>query len=752
MENMTEEELKKIICPHCSTGYRVPFKIIGKTVACKKCGETFTACEPSPTLSPPRIGKLAVKYKLMSSEQLNSALSIQSAMAAKGKNASFETILLENKMLSSQHLQLLNLTMDFWEVSQVAKEFGAFAVEKGVVSQANVEKALQKQAVLFKESKTIKSMKDLLVEEGLLTNEDRDALVLELASAPKNAVDARKDGDLRVETPSLDEDNEDQEDSSAKETKDGNQSLSIKEIEKQCEVTVAEDKMAAFLVLKKTFSGCTSEDIRPLLDAHNISFGVLDDAAIGDYLSADPHPDEPLEVAKGTPPGSGIDGTLTYHFSTNQKIGSIGAQGKIDFKEKGEVPFVHKGDLLLEKIPPKNGEPGTNVHGEPVPGDKPADVKIRVGSGTELSEDKLKAYAKADGQPKLSFGGRLSVMSDLDISGDVDLKTGHVDFEGNVKVTGTVQNGFRIKSTNLSAKEIMAAEVIASGDVTTTGGIIGATIHAQGNIKAKYIKNANITTYGDILVEKEITDATLSASGTCIVKRGKILATKISAKKGIEAVDIGTDVSSPCRLNIGMDEHIENEVARIEAKWAPLSDNRDTLQQSVENMTQQQQAIHNKIADMAQVQDRSLVAQREIQKKLEASSLPDDSEERQKLEGTIKALGEKATAADDTLGKLFDKQDKLAEDTEAAQDKISQLEEQIEELKHEKTAISDWAQTQKAIPVIKVSGAIFQGTMINAPHSKAVIKETSRHAAIREVMTSEPDEPPEWEVKVQPLK
>ena len=746
MEDMTEEELKKIICPHCGSGYRVPHRIMGKTAVCKKCGNAFSACEPSPLPAPSPIGKLAVKYKLISPEQLQKAVLMQAARIASGSKSPLEDILLETNMLSSQHLQLLTLTLEFGEACRVGKEFCEFAVKKGVISQDSVEKALQKQAALFKESKTVKYMKDLLVEDGLLTHEDRNALVLGLASAKKQPGTAEGQEEAETGTPQ-----KEKVDSEAGDEKkeSGHPSASIKELESHCDITVAEDRMSAFFLPNKTFPEASAEDIRKLLAAHNISFGILEDSAIEAYLSADPRPAEPLEIAKGVPPEPGTDGSLAYYFSTNQKIGSIGAQGKIDFKDKGETPFVKQGDILIEKTPPKDGTPGTDVHGEPVPGNKPADVKIRTGSGTELSEDGLKAYAKVDGQPKLSFGGRLSVISDLDIHGDVDLKTGHVDFEGNVKVTGTVQSGFQVKSANLSAKEIMGADIVASGNITTTGGIIGATIHAQGDIRAKYIKNATITTYGDVIVEKEITDAVIKASGTCIVKRGKILSAEISAKSGIEAVDIGTDVSTPCRLTMGVDEHVENEIARLEAQLAPLLENLDKRRQLVDNFAHQQQAVHKKIAEMAQVQDRSLVAQRQLKEEL--ASLPEDGENRNALEEKIAALGQKASMADNSLGELFDKQDKLTEDSEAAQKDINRLEEEIEELKHEKAAISVWAKAQKAVPVVKVSGAVFQGTRIKTPNAKTVMKETARHAAIREVMSANPDMPNEWEIKVQPL-
>jgi len=378
----------------------------------------------------------------------------------------------------------------------------------------------------------------------------------------------------------------------------------------------------------------------------------------------------------------------------------------------------------------------------------PSDVKLLFGSGVEPSEDRLKLYAKSDGQPKFSLGGRLSVVSDLVINGDVDLKSGHIDFEGDVKITGTIQSGFNVKGTNVEAKEIMGAQITASGDITTTGGIIGAVIKAQGSIKAKYIKHATISTFGDIIVQKEITDSDINTSGACLLDRGKILSSEISAKQGIEAVDIGTDLSSPCRLTVGVDDHIEAEMEGLQNAIKRREDRLTKMNGQITALDSKHQKIHEEIADLAQLQDRSLVNQRTLKQRLE--DLPEEvSEKRPELESGIAALGQQAQDAEVSLGNLFDKQDKLTHQTEEVQHEAEQVKEDIYELKNELDAIHHWAKSQKKAAVIKVSGEVVQGTFISGPHTRTVVKDTARHVTIREVRNTDLDSAVEWEIKLQ---
>lgn len=720
---MSDGKQISIVCPHCRTEYRVSTDISGKMVTCKRCGKTFAASENN-NVPTPHLGLLAVKYNLITREQLADALSFISNQKSEENRAPLESVLMERGLLTEAQIETLKATELLGKVSQMSRQFGALAVEKSILSEEVLKAAFEKQAVLFKKTKIVRHVKDILLEEGHLGKADHDLLLNEMNASVSEQTESVKTGA-------------------------GDETEPTAEVRRNFELIISEDRMSVELRAKADPPAAISPvAVRRLLKAEGVSHGIIEDKELESLLSSLKEQGAAVVVARGMPPNAGEDAALKYHFAKDQKVGTMGTHGEIDFKNKGEVPFVHQGDLLIEKIPAVPCSPGHDVMGNELKPTAPSDVKLLFGPGVELSEDRLKLYAKADGQPKLSLGGRLSVVTDLVISGDVDLKTGHIDFEGNVKVTGTIQSGFKVKGANVEAKEIMGAQITALGDITTTGGIIGAVVKAQGTIKAKYIKHATMSTFGDIIVQKEITDSNINTSGACVLARGKILSSEISAKQGIEAVDIGTDVSSPCKLTVGVDDHVEAEIEGLLNAIRRREDRLLKIKEEISSLDQEQQKIHKEIADLAQIQDRSLVKQRALKQKLDELS-EEDSEKRQEFENAVESLGKGAQDAEASLGNLFDKQDDLAHKTEKMQHEAEQVKDDICELKNELEAIRHWAKSQKKTATIKVSGAVVQGTLIGGPHTRTVLKETVRHVAIREVKNTDSGSAVEYEIKLQ---
>jgi hypothetical protein len=492
--------------------------------------------------------------------------------------------------------------------------------------------------------------------------------------------------------------------------------------------------------------------VHGLLTASGITTGMVPDEEIAEYLKTDALLGKPLQVARGTPPKPGVDAALTYRYETHQEVGKILAGGKIDYRERGEIPHVKKGDILIEKTPMKPGEPGINIFGSVLSAPPAADVKLRNGSGTTVSEDGLQVIALIDGQPKMTFGGRLSVLSELKIEGDVDLKTGHINFDGHIVVTGCVQPGFRVQGHSLMAREITGAQIQVTGDITVSGGIISADINSQGNIQAKFVKNAKISAFGDIRVTKEITDTTIETSGACRVENGKILASTISAKQGIYSKDVGTDVSSPCRLAAGVDAHIEREIQGIQDAIARRNEKLNQLKARQTAVDIDKQSLEQKIIQLAQVQDRALVEQRDLQEGLERlrSSAPDEA--LRQAEERISELGQRAKDAEATLTELFDKQEEADRKIADLEAQMAPLRDEIGELSDEKQSIEEWSKAQKPVPVVNVSGPIYVGTIITGVHTQLRLSDTCRHVRIQEVKVTDPDAAAEWEMRISPYR
>ena len=135
-----------------------------------------------------------------------------------------------------------------------------------------------------------------------------------------------------------------------------------------------------------------------LLRLKEISFGIEEDEAIEAWLKAPGA--EPFLVARGVAPLPGKDGSVTYNFETDYtNPGKLLEDGRIDFRERGSIPFVSKGDVLAAKDMPSPGKNGMNVLGEAILVEEPEDPVFIAGPGACLSDDGSTIIADLDGQP-----------------------------------------------------------------------------------------------------------------------------------------------------------------------------------------------------------------------------------------------------------------------------------------------------------------------------------------------------------------
>ena len=98
---------------------------------------------------------------------------------------------------------------------------------------------------------------------------------------------------------------------------------------------------------------------------------------------------------------------------------------------------------------------------------------------------------------------RIMIQSVYEVSGNVDLATGNIDFRGDVIIHGNVTTGSKIKATgNITIDGTAEGCTIEAGkDIILRGGMIGgekASIKAKGNITAKFIEYSTVEAEGAI--------------------------------------------------------------------------------------------------------------------------------------------------------------------------------------------------------------------------------------------------------------
>ncbi|HZK53833.1 MAG TPA: FapA family protein [Desulfosporosinus sp.] len=133
-----------------------------------------------------------------------------------------------------------------------------------------------------------------------------------------------------------------------------------------------------------------------------------------------------------------------------------------------KVKIVDEGAILARKIPGKLGVPGKDVLGKAFAVAAVKDFQFRLKKNVCLSEDGLEVVAACSGQPIRIDEKTYMVENIYVLNNDVDMKTGSIEFPGNVYVNGNVQDGLRI---------------FAGGKLEIKGSVSHAEIRAEKGTK-----------------------------------------------------------------------------------------------------------------------------------------------------------------------------------------------------------------------------------------------------------------------------
>ncbi len=653
----------------------------------------------------PLVGKLAVTYKFINEEQLKKALQLQKNDAQKGLKTSLEEVLARLDLISPPKMAVLHKVKTFLETRRQDKLFGQIAVQKQWVRLEAVNAALTQQADAFKTANIILSIGDILVEKRLLAVSQRDAIWV-------------MQGRLAANETSI-----------APEIAEA--------ADQELGLIISEDKLTARLRLPSDPKDLALEKIKLLLSERGVHYGVVPDEGITEWLQTGEKKTD-FVIAQGRPAQPGTNAEIRYFFDTDYlRAGRVDADGQMDFKDRGKIPQVKTGELLAQKTLAVEGQEGRDVFGNTLPVEPVRDLILRCGSGAEISPDGSTVISKIDGKPLLTQGGQIDVYKNLVIPGDVDFKTGHIIFDGNVEVTGTVQAGFKINCINLSAAEIAGGIIQAKGDVTVAAGIIDAVMDCRGNITATFIKNSSLRAYGNVFVKKEIMDSEVFTSGICQVKVGFILTSSITAKKGVYSYNIGNGIAKASRLKVGVEEHLDGEIKNWQQLLAEKEKISIKLGEAEQALAEQLATLQNMVAEMAHVQERTIKEKQALELTLDRFAKKKAGRKLDHAEGRIQEFDQKIAATDETISGLFKEQEEIQAKTAAIQATRRTLDAEMTAVKAEMEGIRAWADAEPAEAIVKAFGAIYEGTVVAGSDATLVLRETYHNVYLRETHSSD---------------
>lgn len=293
-------------------------------------------------------------------------------------------------------------------------------------------------------------------------------------------------------------------------------------------------------------------------------------------------------LARGVPPVNGADGwfEMAVKTSGDQPEYLEDEKGNVDLRTQHRFSEIEAGQKLGIVHAPKAGQPGMTAHGLPIPAEPGQPFQLIAGEGVTLKYDDRVAFAEKSG--RALFNQRvLSIVDELVIPGDLDLRIGNLAFHGFIEIKGDVPDDFSVKaSKGMRIAGAVGACRIESGGALEIGSMAGkevGQIVCHGDLKAGYLNQTQVACYGNVLVTNEIRNSQVKATGRILVE-GAIVGGKCVALEGIEAKSLGATSGLRTQLVAGV--------------YFPDADRFDYLRERLKTITKQLKKIQEAIGPL----------------------------------------------------------------------------------------------------------------------------------------------------------
>ncbi len=673
--------------------------------------------------------KIALQKKLISKEDCIKAM--KACKSSDDYENALKRFFISNNLISEETInQLINTTAGIKILKSTIK-FGSLAVKMGFINEETLNAALTFQKKMLSGNKQPKMIGQILLDSGKLTRQQIEQVIEEqkrAAQADTKSGQKKPEPSPEGPEPIVDEPDTVKESTRQSENIEGGMLLDIED-----------EGMSAYLRKTQNFdSNFIAEDIYSILSAKGIHYGLADESAIEGFINSSGFQTNRFKAAEGTPRKHGRDGRIEYYFDTDHlKAGGMDEKGNIDFKERGEIPKTEAHKLLAEKFDCKEARPGRDIFGNELPVQPVKDVVLNAGEGVLISEDGKKAYSQISGHPKLSWSGSISVEEFFQVKEDVGYKTGHLIYDGDIHVSGSLKSGFKIKGNDVKIKEIDGGEIYAQGDVTVIDGANGAKIFAKGHVRVNFIHDSHISCLGNVYVEKEIVDSSIENSGACQVKAGKIINSNICSNQGVHAKNIGTDKTDPSTITVGQDLYVKNELIRIEKKIIESEKEKNKLEKKQQNLRYENEGYQQSTIRVANELDKVVGDKQRIKSNMEElEARSEDKKEILNLKTLLKQKHALYSRLNDQLNERFN----AIETNEAQIKKVNLafdgLDDLIDDLNDERENYLDWADSNPGKSEIIAEGTVIAGTIVHGRHAQREIKEIVSNARIKECKLS----------------
>ncbi len=664
-------------------------------------------------------GRLAVKHQLMSAEQLKEALSHYKARQEAGERITARQLLISGGYLTPAQFDDLLTLFKLAGERPPHHRFGELALEQGDLTPARHHEVVAIQQQLFAKHGRAPQLGAILVKKGYLTPERVEQILALQRQRDRELSSKREGSDLSPSQPSA-----------------------VAEAHPVTfEIELSEDSLECHFILHQPYREPDGLVILlQLLSQARVIYGLVDQEWLRRLIRGEEGASGRWMIAKGRPAVPGVDGRVRYLFDTDPlKVGTIKEGGRIDFKDRGKIPMVKQGEPIAELIAPVFGEPGCNIFGKEIAIPKVHYAKLTYSKGVKLSADKTHAEATVDGTPAVTKTGVLYVFSVHQIEGDIGYKSGHVDFDGDIQVEGSISNGFKVKGGRLTAREISMAEIEIRGDILIQGGIIGAKVKCGGNLRAHFIHNAELEVSGDVVVDKEVIGSTIHSGGGFFGDRVTLLNSTLSTCGSIAVKEVGAEGgAAPNMIYLSTCSQLNREIESRKASLKALQQQQQSLTGALEELQKEHQSLTATLSSQTQLLDRERVQiqgeMRQLDAKFHALKVAEQSGMGgRKLKADRDGLQLKIVKLESQLEALFDRQEQLKGAITTHQQQLTEQQPTIELIQSELEVLLAERSQRSEGARLEVHGTLYEYNQIHTSYKSQTIQAAVRRVALKSV-------------------
>jgi len=712
---------------------------------------------------------LALAYGTISNEQYEHINRLHSLKLKEGHAINFEQLLLKQKFATQYQLGLLKLIQEYLIIKKRGEEFGKIAIEKGLATQMDVDKALKFQKEEFKRAKIRKLIGDILVEARVITIKQKNAILKEQTFLNTQAEkifasNQSKGSDKEInlseyekqflQIKALDQEfaatviekglvseretkiaQKVQEEEFEKENKirtlgdimvesnyltEEQKNLVLKEQERiegddkvatdsVIQISISQDQMEATIkIKKKNIDQISLQEIKQALETRGIRYGIYPDAVL--QCNIDMQNSEFIAARQDFSLELIKNRKASYHFNTD----------KIDTKAK------KNGETLVQQRPGGDTYLKKDLFGNNIKQTRGYDLTFRCANGTRLSKDNTKVFASKTGFPSLSIEKKMYVHPMINVLEDADLKYGPLENYANINISGILTGAYPVSAGEINATEIRGAHIEAIGCVRSKVGITDSIISAQGDIHAKYLHNCRIETFGNVYIENEMIDSQIFCSGKIDSGRCRVISSTLYGKKGVELAGAGSSKTKACILGAGTEHHVLEKARILNLEVENVSKQLNELKAEKEEQDHYTKKTFQKMVDLKIFHDRAKVKKQKLANEFKKKKETLKNKNLKNIVALINNLRKRMDSSISSLKELNEKKKSHEKKKLNLERKIKQLEptvkKEIIEIQTDLFAFFEWTRKQKNVSQIKINKKVFPGTIFKGIFSSMKIE------------------------------